>query len=205
MKFQKLLTEGKSLYSQRLKQVERDAKRFRKQVDKSIEKRRKEEERNQKNQDRLRKRDTKKSINDIISQLKKKSKDKESVISLVSEYKDEIKPETYELIKYMSQQIDKLKTKKQNGTRLITRNFLIIPKVLEHPLVKDNPNPKILNSVSKIIRISNIKLNPKFKQHDKIGNFRIINNVLFNAIRDLAFELIRQDMMELKGVNDANR
>jgi len=204
MKIQELLIEGKSIYSQRMKQVERDAKRFRKQVDSSIEKRRKEEERNQKNQERLNKRDTKKSISTLISDSKKKSKDKESLDSLIFDYKDKIKPETYELVKYMSRQIDRLKTKKQNGTRLITRNFLIIPKVLEHPLVKDSLNPKILNAVSKIIRISNIELNPKFKRHDKIGNFRIINNVLFNAIRDLAFELMRQDMINLQGVNDGN-
>ncbi len=204
MKIKELIIEGKNIYSQRLKQVERDAKRFRKQVDKSIEKRRKEEEKNQKNQYRLNKRETKKTINTLIYDLKKNSKDKQSLLLLISKYKDKIKPETYELIKYMSSQIDKLKTNRQSGTRLITRNFLIIPKVLEHPLVKDNPNPKILNTVSKIIKVSNMKLNPKFKQHDKIGNFRIINNVLFNSIRDLAFELMRQDMVNMQGVSDDN-
>ena len=94
MKLQTFL-ESTKLHSRNVKNIARDAKKFRKQIDRDNEKKNKDEERNHKKQERLSKKLTKSNINTLLKDMKSSSKTKESLISLVEKIdKNDIKPET---------------------------------------------------------------------------------------------------------------
>lgn len=200
MKLSEYLTEAQNIYQMRLKQIDRDAKKYRKIIDKKKEAERKEAEKNARRQEKDRQRDTKKEINSEIVALRKEAKSKQDLLSIVQNHKNSIKPETYELCRFVAEQIDRTKTKKKDGTLLVTRNYVMVPRVINHPIVKNHTDKKVLNAVAKAVRIFNIELNAKFDPKDKIKSFRSVNNSLFNAMRDVALELMRSDMMEKRGV-----
>ena len=199
------LLESSNLYSREKKRIARDAKKFRRQIDRDKEKKKKEEERNYKKQARLSKKLTKSNINTLLKEMKTASKTKASLQAIVDELDpNQVKKETLDFIKWVVKQTDRLKTKKKEGTVLVTRNFSLVPKILNNSVVSKNKDPKVIASISKLVRTSNIELNPKFNPKNKTSNYRMINNVLFNSIRDLVLELIRSDMMELQGANDGD-
>ena len=204
MKFDTFL-EYTNLYSRQQSRISRDAKKFRRQIDRGKEKNKKEEEKDLQKREKISIKLTKSNINTLLKTMKAESKSKDSLQSIIDNIdSNQIKPETLRFIQWVSGQTDKLKTKKKNGTVLITRNFSLIPKILNNPIVGDNKDPRIIMVVSKLVRTSNIELNPKFNLRNKTSNYRMINNVLFNSIRDLVLELIRSDMMELQGAKNGN-
>ncbi len=196
----KTFLEFNGIYSHQQKCIAKDAKIIRKQIDKNIEKKEKEKEKEKKQQEQIDKKILQNSVNNIIKNIRIASKTKESLRSIIDKIdKNSIKPETINFVNWIIEKIDVLKTNKKTGTFLITRNFNLIPKILNNPIIENNKNPKIISIVSSIVRVSNIELNPKFNPKNRINNYKIINNILFNLFRDLALELIRSDMMNIQG------
>lgn len=204
MKFDTFL-EYTNIYSRQQSSIARNAKKFRQQIDREKEKNKKEEEKDHKKRERLSKKLVKSNVNTLLKTMKIESKSKDYLQNIIDSIdSNQIKPETLRFIRWVSGQTDKLKTKKKNGTVLISRNFSLIPKILNNPIVRDNKDQKVIMAVSKLVRTSNIELNPKFNPRNKTSNYRMINNVLFNSIRDLVLELIRSNIMELQGANDGD-
>jgi len=199
------LLESHNAYARQQKNIARDVKKFRKQFDKTNEKKIKEEEKFIKKQERENKKETKRQISDLVRDIRSSSKTKESLLSVIQNLdKNQIEPKTLEFISWVVEQADKLKTNKKDGTILITRNFNLVPKILNNPIVGQNKDPKVISIVSKLVRTSNIELHPKFNPRNKISNYRMLNNILFNVIKDLVLTLIHNDIMKLQGVKDVN-
>ncbi|MFW5794004.1 MAG: hypothetical protein ACOCV1_00845 [Bacillota bacterium] len=195
MKVKDILNESQSIYSKRLKEIERDAKMFRKKIDKAKEKELKEKEKQNKKQKKEEFSFLKKTVSEEIKKAKKNSKSQKELSSIINQYKDSIDPEIYVLCKYISDQIDRLKTKKREGTKLVSRNLLIIPKILEHPLLKNTEDNSILKYTSRLIRLSEPRYNSKLQQKDKIKALKSVNNQLFTTMKDLCLELIKKDII----------
>lgn len=200
MKFEQFLIESSNPVSQQRQQAIKNAKKFRTLIDKQNQKHEKEQTREQSRVEKEKKKQIKNNIKDIIKNAKQDSKEKTSFVLTIEKLKTSVKPETYQLISYLAQASDKLKTKKQDGTTLITKNTGLVPKILSSPIVANHRNPKISKLVADILKISNDSINPRIKG-DIIKDFRMINNQLYNIYKKMIVELIRCDMEEVNGVS----
>lgn len=201
----KTFLEFTNIHSREQKRIASDAKKIRKQIDRDIEKKKREEEKRYEQQKRLNNKLSKTNVDILLKKMKAASKTKESLSSVIDKIdSNSVKPETMKFIKWVIEQADKLKTNKKAGTFLVTRNFNLIPRILNNPIIQNSKDPKIISTISKLVRTSNIELNPKFNSKNIIANYRMVNNVLFNLVRDLVLELIHSDMMELQGIDNGN-
>jgi hypothetical protein len=178
------------------KESQRSAKKYRQEIDKNLFKRRKEEEKNRKKEEKDQVSAQKKSVNQTITLLRKSSKSQSELFEIILSYRHKVSPEVYEFCKFISGQVDRLKTKQKEGTLLVSKNYLLIPKILDNPLVKHNQDPRVLKTVAKIYRLISPGINDRLDPNqNQVLNFKAINNMLFNALRDLALELLRPELM----------
>lgn len=192
----RLLSEATNFRLQQEKESQRNAKKYRDLIDKNLFKKRKEEEKTRKKQEKEQATTKKKAINQTIVLLRKSSKSQSELFEIILSYRHKVRPEVYELCKFISSQIDRLKTKQKEGTMLVSKTWSVLPKILENPIVKYNQDPKVLKTVAKIYRLISPGINDKMDSNQSaILNFKAINNMLFNALRDLALELLRPELL----------
>lgn len=197
-----IILEYNNIFQSKMKSIQKDARKIRTYLDKQKEKKHKEEEKTIKKQKKEFDKFIKNDINEFIKYLKKNIKEKDNFINAVEKYKHLFSDKIYQILQYLSTEINKLKSKKQKGTRLITKNYLIIPKILNNKFIQQIPEPKINKIISRILKISNLNINNK--ENNISLTLKSINNQLFNSLRDLGLELIRYDLFNEKGLYDDN-
>jgi len=191
--------ESKNIRSVLEKKIKKDAISFRKKIDKEREKEKKREIRDIKNHQKKINREIKKNIIQNVSILKNQSKDKNSFLNSIMSIKGDISDDLYNFIIFVAHNSDKLKTKSNNGTMLITKNPNVLIKMFDSPIVNNYMNDKIRNLISKFYRMSNPSINEKLKNNIFL-DYMIINNSIFNIIKDVVFELIRCDLLSKEGL-----
>lgn len=195
--------KNENLFIQNQKNITKDAKFFRKLIDNEIKKNKKEEEKLKKQENIVKNKEIKSNINNLMSLIKDKCREKKSLQDLIRELqKEEISRSILDFINSISYQINKIKKNNTEGTLLITKNISFIPNILSSSVLLNRKNPKILIITEKLKNILNSNVNDDIK--NKAIYYRMINNTIFNLVRDLILELIKDDMFEKNGVyNDS--
>ena len=193
--FQEYLNEGKTLKSLSDQRIARDAHKWRQTIDKEKKKENKDNERLQKKLDKIAQKEHRKSTLSHLQEIKKSISDKQTFADnkqkLLTFIKDD---KTKKFIEFVIESVNKYSSKDKTKSSLITKNKILVDRIIEHEFIVNNQDEDILGIIQRFMRI----ITPAFhnKQYNNIIAFyKAINNQIFNICKDLVFQIIEKEAL----------
>lgn len=189
---------NKSIWARGQDAITRNAAANQAAINKQRDKEAKEQEKVQQKAHKEQEQNINLEVNERIKDLKSDAKDQKSLMAIINSLNEEteVNLKTKTFLSILASQIDKM-----SETRLITKNSLIARSLQDNSFVnKFNHAPKVSMAIAKIIRLLNPSLNPIVQELNPVEQHRKRNDKLFNAIKDLIFEIVKVDMLQIRGV-----